>query len=78
MLENWKVCGNLAVMAALWHAGQVCATLRLGLGEYPHQQYQEQKLNKKVSPCQQRRRDRRAEANENDLNVRNKATKPLR
>ena len=42
------------------HAGRACVTLRLG--EHPYAEFQEQKFRKKVSPSQQRRRDRRAAA----------------
>ena len=57
----WK-SGSDASLQFEAHAGQACVTLRLGLGEHPYEQFQEQKFSKKESPSQKRRRDRRAAA----------------
>ena len=54
----WK-SGSDATLQLETHAGQACVTLRLGLGEHPHQLHQ---YRKKVSPSKQRRHERRAAA----------------
>ena len=57
----WK-SGRDASLQFEAHAGQACVVLRLGLGEHPDRVFQEKQFKKKVSPCQQRRRERRAAA----------------
>ena len=52
----WKA-GRDASLQLETHAGQACVVLRVGLGEHPHQQ-----PHKKVSPARERRRKRRAAA----------------
>ena len=53
-MNLWK-SGEDASLQFETHAGQACVTLRLGLGEHPHQQHrEEQGSKKKASPSQQR------------------------
>ena len=40
-MNLWK-SGTDASLQFETHAGQVCVTLRLGLGEHPHQQHREE------------------------------------
>ena len=53
-MNLWK-SGKDASLQFETHAGQACVTLRLGLGEHPHQQQhrEEQGSKKKASPSQQ-------------------------
>ena len=68
----WKT-GRDANLNFETHAGQACVILRLGLGEHPYHQDQEQHDRRRLRPSQQRRRERRAAARivsaENAVNI---------